>query len=181
MRYFILSLDTNGLPYNNNFDSVDLVSISLLEVDFLTMDIKREFFSTVKNVKLNGSEKYHGLTQDLIEEYGAESLEDVVVNLIDFLFPNGQFVDFSTIKFIASATSYFTVPMLYKIFSSLELDIDLNNMIDVNDIAKIILFADNLDEAFDIVNVECSPKDSLNKVFAIRELIVKIRKEFYGN
>jgi hypothetical protein len=163
-KYVVISIDSNGLPKNKNVSGIDIVSISALEIDFLTLEKnKDEFFYIVKDVHINGTEKYHGFTQNDIEEYGSP-IEEVVESFVNYLFRQDEDVVFDDITFICTAAESFTIPLLEDMFSRMDMNVKINKYIDLLHASHLLFNCTYLDEVFDVFNVNIPTKNSINKV-----------------
>jgi hypothetical protein len=174
-KFIVLSIDTNGIPKNKNFSDIDIISISALEIDFLTMEkIKDDFFYIVKDTKINNTEKYHGFTQNDIDEYGSP-LEDVVESFVNYIFDDDEDVCFDNVTFICTAAASFTIPLLENMFAKLDMDIKINKYIDLLHASHLIFNCSYFDEVLDIFNIKIPVKNSINKVNGIVKVILNMR------
>lgn len=175
-KYVVVSLDTNGLPKNGDVSDVDVISISAVEIDFLTLEqVNDDFFYIVQNTKINNTEKYHGFTQNDIDEYGSP-LEEIVENFVNYLFKSDENVDFDDITFICTAGDKFTIPLLEKMFFKLDMDIRINKYIDLLHATHLISNCTYLDEVFDVFSVNIPVKNSINKVNGMISVINSMRQ-----
>jgi hypothetical protein len=175
MRYIVLSIDTNGIP-NNNFDSIDTISISALEIDFSSLEkIQDEFFYIVKDSKVNDSTKYHGFTQNDVDEYGTP-LEEIVEELGNYLFKNNEDVNFDEIVFICTAAASFTIPIIENMFKKFDIDVKITKYIDVLHATHLLINSTYMDEVYDIFGIKIPSKNSINKVNALVATIHNMRE-----
>lgn len=162
-KYVVLSIDSNGLPKNKNVDNIDVVSISAIDIDFISLEKnKDEFFYILKDVQINGTDKYHGFTQNDVEEYGSP-IEEVVESFVNYLFSQDEDVLFDDITFICTAAESFTIPLLEKMFHKLDMDVKINKYIDLLHASHLLFNCTYLDEVFDVFNVKIPTKNSINK------------------
>ena len=173
-KYVVLSIDTNGIP-KGNVGTVDIVSISALEIDFLTLEkVKDEFFYIIKDAKINNTEKYHGFTQNDIDEYGTP-LEEVVESFVNYLFRQDEDVVFDDVTFICTAAETFTIPLLENMFSKVDMTVKIHKYIDMLHASHLLFNCTYLDEVFDVFNVSIPVKNSINKVNGIVTAINNMR------
>lgn len=175
-KYVVLSIDSNGLPKNKNIDGIDIVSISALTIDFLSLENTQEdFFHIVQNVKIHGTEKYHGFTQNDVDEYGTP-IDLVVEKFINYIFADDEDVDFNNVTFICTAAETFTIPLLENMFARLDMDVKITKYIDLLHASHLIFNCTYLDEVFDVFGVNIPVKNSINKVNGMITAISKMRE-----
>lgn len=174
-KYVVISIDSNGLPKNKNVDGIDIVSISALMIDFLSLEnTQDDFFHIVENAKINGTEKYHGFTQNDVDEYGTP-FDLVVEKFINYIFSDDEDVDFNDVTFICTAAETFTIPLLENMFSKLDMDVKITKYIDLLHASHLMFNCMYLDEVFDVFGISIPVKNSINKVNGMVTAISKMR------
>lgn len=176
MKYYLISIDTNGIPYRNNFDKVDLVSISLVEIDFLELTENREPISfIVSGVDVKDTTQYHGMTWEIVDEYGTE-LEEVVTEVLNYIFQENDVVDFSKITLIGANVDKFILPVLNKTLKSFEINISSDiKTFEITHCSKLLFNCDSFNDALDVFGLQLISKDSYGKLYGALHLLRRMR------
>jgi len=177
---YVISVDTNGLPVNGDFSKVDMVSFSIVQVNFHDMSYVREPLSILIKVdNLNNTEKYHGWTKDIIDEIGVD-LDDAIAELLNYLLhdhDNNLTPKLNPIQFIGVNIYNYVLPILQKYFDSYEVNVPLTkNHIDISSACKILLNTDYFDDTLDVLGLKMNEcRNSGVKMDGIIEIINVLR------
>lgn len=155
---YVISVDTNGLPINGDFSKVDLVSFSIVQVNFHDMSHVREPLSVLVKVdKLNDTEKYHGWTKEIIDEIGV-SLDEAITELLNYFligYGNSTESKMNNIQLIGVNIYNYVIPILKKYFNMYEVNLPFSkNHIDISGACKILLNTDYFDDTLDVLGLQ---------------------------
>lgn len=178
---YVISVDTNGLPVNGDFSKVDMVSFSIVQVNFHDMTYVREPLSILIKVdNLNNTEKYHGWTKDIINEIGID-LDEAIAELLNYLLhdhDNNLTSKLNPIQFIGVNIYNYVLPILQKYFDSYEVNLPFTkNHIDISSACKILLNTDYFDDTLDVLGLKMNQcRNSGVKMDGIIETINVLRR-----
>ncbi len=178
---YVISVDTNGLPINGDFSKVDLVSFSIVQVNFHDMSHVREPLSLLIKVdELNGTEKYHGWTKGLIDEIGV-SLDEAITELLNYFlvgYGNSAESKMNNIQLIGVNIYNYVMPILKKYFDMYEINLPFcKNHIDISSACKILLNTDYFDDTLDVLGLQMNKiRNSGVKMDGMIDVINTLRK-----
>jgi hypothetical protein len=170
MKYFIVSIDTNGININKD----NIIAMCLQKIDFSNniIPIEDDLTILLKSYSVKDTTKYHGFTNDDLIEFGISD-EDAQLNIFEYLFNVDENIDMTNICFIGVNLDKFLLPFLTKFFQDNLLD--SVKILDISSAVKIILNADSFSEALDILQITSKNDNCFNKMNNILKVMQIMR------